>query len=115
MAYIDAMVAAVPDANKDAFIAHAKKWAKLFKDHGATQVVENWGDNVPDGELTSFPMAVKKKEGETVVFSWIVWPSKQAHADGWAKLLDHPDMAMDTVPFDGKRMIYGQFDTVLDV
>ena len=116
MADVDGFVAAVPIANKEKFIAHAKEAAQLFKDYGALHVVENWGDNVPDGKLTSFPMAVKMEADETVVFSWIVWPSKQAHEEGWAKILADERMQPDNMqmPLDGKRVIFGQFETVLE-
>ena len=116
MTYVDGFVAAVPIANKAKFIAHAETAAELFKEHGALQVVENWGDDVPDGELTSFPMAVKKKEDETVVFSWIVWPSKEAHEEGWAKIMADERMQAEgmNMPFDGKRIIFGRFETVLE-
>ena len=78
MAYVDGFVLAVPKANRDAYKKHAEEAAVVFKDHGALQLVECWGDDVPDGKLTSFPMAVKCQDDETVVFSWILWPSRQA-------------------------------------
>jgi uncharacterized protein YbaA (DUF1428 family) len=76
MNYIDGFVAAVPEANKAAFLKHAQESAVVFKEYGALSVVETWGNDVPEGKLTSFPMAVKRQEGEVVVFSWITWPSK---------------------------------------
>ncbi len=96
MTYVDGFVAAVPTANKEKFIEHARDAAKLFKEHGALKVVENWGDDVPDGKLTSFPMAVKKRADETVVFSWIVWPSKKAHEEGWARIMADERMSRTT-------------------
>jgi uncharacterized protein YbaA (DUF1428 family) len=77
MTYVDGFVAAVPTANREAFRKHAKDAAGVFKEHGALKVVECWGDDVPDGEVTSFPMAVKRKADETVIFSWILWPSRR--------------------------------------
>jgi len=71
MTYVDGFVCAVPTVNKEKYLAHAKLVAGVFKEHGALQVVECWGDDVPDGKVTSFPMAVQRKEDETVVFSWI--------------------------------------------
>ena len=117
MTYVDGFVAAVPNANKQAFIEHAKEAAQIFMDHGALKVMENWGDDVPDGELTSFPMAVKKKDDETVVFSWVIWPSKEAHAAGWEKIMSDERMSPEnmTMPFDGKRIIFGRFETVLEI
>lgn len=72
MSYVDGFVAAVPHENKAKFLEHAKKSAAIFKEYGALKVVENWGDDVPDGKLTSFPMAVKAEAGESVVFSWVI-------------------------------------------
>lgn len=117
MPYIDGFVAAVPTANRDAFRKHAKKAAVLFKEHGALKVVECWGDDVPDGKLTSFPMAVKKEADETVVFSWIVWPSRKARNEGMKKVMADPRMQPDTnpMPFDGKRVIFGGFEVLVDV
>ena len=64
MNYLDGFVAAVPLANKEAFLKHAQDAALVFKEYGALQVVESWGDDVPEGKLTSFPLAVKREEGE---------------------------------------------------
>jgi uncharacterized protein YbaA (DUF1428 family) len=74
MTYVDGYVIAVPTANKQAYIRLAELASVVFKDHGALSVVENWGDDVPEGKITSFPMAVKCREDETVVFSLITWP-----------------------------------------
>ena len=115
--YYDGFVAAVPTAQKQAYIDHAARAWEIFRDHGALSTVETWGDDVPDGELTSFPMAVKCAEGETVVFSWISWPSKEARDAGWAAIMADPRMeedAMKNMPFDGKRMIHGGFASILD-
>jgi uncharacterized protein YbaA (DUF1428 family) len=116
MTYVDGFVAAVPNANKKAFIKHATDSAALFKEHGATKVVECWGDDVPDGKLTSFPMAVKKEADETVVFSWVVWPSKAVRDAGWAKMMEDERMqsGKNPMPFDGKRIIYGGFEMLLE-
>ena len=116
MAYIDGFVAAVANDKKQAFLDHARMAAQVFKRHGALGTVENWGDDVPEGTLTSFPMAVQCKPGETVVLSWIVWPSKEARNAGMAKVMEDPEMAADTnpMPFDGKRLIYGGFETILE-
>ena len=113
MTYVDGMVAAVPTAPHAAFIAPAKDMAKLFKQHGALHVFDNWGADVPDGELTSFPMAVKKQDDETVVFSWIVWPSKEVQAAAWEAIMADESLSAETMPFDASRMIFGQFETVM--
>jgi uncharacterized protein YbaA (DUF1428 family) len=117
MSYIDGFVAAVPTANKAAYLDHVRTAAPVFKEHGALRMVECWGDDVPDGKLTSFPMAVKKEAGETVVFSWIVWPDKRARDDGMKKVMADPRMQPDVnpMPFDGRRIIYGGFDMILDL
>lgn len=116
MTYIDGFSAAVPNVNKAAFIKHASDAAVLFKEFGALKVMECWGDDVPDGKLTSFPMAVKKEADETVVFSWILWPSKAVRDEAWQKVMADPRMHSDSnpMPFDGKRMIYGGFEVVLE-
>ena len=114
MNYVDGFVAAVPVANKDAYLAHANKALPIFREHGATRVVECWGDDVPEGKLTDFRGAVKAEEGEIVVFSWIEWPSKEARDAGWAKMMDDARMKNMDMPFDGKRMIYGGFAAILD-
>lgn len=115
MSYVDCFVVAVPTENKAQYIEHAKMASELFKQNGALELVENWGDDVPDGEVTSLPMAVKAKDDETVVFSWVVWPSKEERDSGWAALMDDPRMSpeINPMPFDGKRLIYGGFNTIL--
>ena len=117
MAYIDGFVIAVPTANKQKFIEHARMFDPLFIEFGATRVVENWGDDLPDGKLTSFPLAVQRKDDETVVFSWITWPSKAVRDEAWKKMMADPRMApgANPMPFDGKRMIYGGFEMVMDL
>lgn len=116
MTYVDGFVAAVPNKNRDAFRKHAADAAPVFKEHGALKVVECWGDDVPDGKLTSFPMAVKCEPDETVIFSWIVWPSRQARDAGMAKVMADPRLQPDSnpMPFDGKRVIYGGFEVIVE-
>jgi len=114
--YIDGFVAAVPTANRDAYRRHAEAAAVVFKEHGALKLVECWGDDVPDGKLTSFPMAVKKQAHETVVFSWIAWPSREARDAGMKKVMADPRSKPEAnpMPFDGKRLIYGGFSVLVD-
>jgi uncharacterized protein YbaA (DUF1428 family) len=114
MSYVDAFVAAVPTANRARYHQHAEVASDLFKEYGALSVVECWGDQVPSGEVTSFPMAVKCKEDETVVFSWIVWSSRDARNTAWSKLMEDPRMSPEGMPFDGKRMIFGGFEPVIE-
>jgi uncharacterized protein YbaA (DUF1428 family) len=114
MDYIDGYVLAVPTENKERYRALAEKAAAKFRDLGALEVMECWGDDVPDGETTSFPMAVKKTPDETVVFSWTIWPSKEVRDEAWSRMMTDPDIeAMGEMPFDGKRMIYGGFRPIL--
>ena len=119
--YIDGFVIAVPTANKETFIAHAKKGDSVFIDFGATRVLECWGDDVPDGKLTDFRKAVQATDDETVVFSWIEWPDKATRDAGMAKMMsdDFDDERMNSatnpMPFDGKRMIFGGFVPVTEL
>lgn len=90
MNYVDGYVVPVPNEQRDAYLKLALEMAALFKRHGALKVVECWGDDVPEGKLTSFPMAVQRKPDETVVFSGCVWPSKQVRDEGMKKVMAHP-------------------------
>jgi uncharacterized protein YbaA (DUF1428 family) len=117
MTYVDGYVMAVPRKNKSEYIQLAKESAIVFKDHGAVSVVENWAGDVPNGEVTSLPMAVKCEEGEDVVFSWIVWPSREARDAGNKSAMKDPrfkDWEPSKMPFDGKRMIFGGFKTIVE-
>lgn len=114
MDYIDGFVVAVPKANKDKYIQHAREAAVIFREHGALRLVECWEDDVPEGQVTSFPMAVKREPGEAVVFSWIAWPSREARDAGMAKVFADPRMDHLDMPFDGRRMIFGGFRMIVD-
>ncbi len=115
MSYVDGFVVAVPFANREIYRKYAEEAAVIFKEHGALRLVECWGDDVPEGELTSFPMAVKLKEDEAVVFSWIAWPSRQARDEGMKKAMADSRWPTETMPFDGARMIYGGFEVIVDL
>ena len=117
MTYVDGFVAAVPTAKRDTYRKHAEVAAQIFKRHGAQKVVECWGDDVPEGKVTSFPMAVKRKEDETVVFSWVVWPSRKARDEAREKVMTdmHQRFKEEPMPFDGQRLIYGGFETIVEV
>ncbi len=114
--YVDGFLLAVPSASQERYRQVASAAAQVFKKHGATEVVECWGDDVPEGKLTSMPMAVKLEADETVVFSWITWPSRQARDEAWKKVMDDPRLKPEAnpMPFDGKRMIYGGFETIVE-
>lgn len=125
MSYVDGFVIAVPTANKQQFIEHARLGDSVFMDLGALRVVECWGDDVPEGQLTDFRKAVQAKEDETIVFSWIEWPDKQTREAAYAKMKDwmnHPEKAdprmnpeTNPMPFDGKRMIFGGFAPLFEL
>ena len=117
MEYVDGFVAAVPTKYREEYKKHAIYSAEVFKDHGALRVVECWGDDVPDGEVTSFCKAVQKKDDETICFSWIVWPSKEAREAGMKGVFADERMKPENnpMPFDGKRLIYGGFKVLLDL
>ena len=117
MSFVDGYVIAVPNEKKDAYIKLAEESAKIFKDSGALSVVENWASDVPEGKITSFPMAVQCKDDESVVFSWIIWSSKEARDKGMKLAMDDPrmqSMTPESMPFDGSRMIFGGFETIVD-
>ena len=115
MTYVDGFVAAVPTANKQAYIKHAEISAALFKEYGALSIVECWGDDVPAGKINSLHTAVLRKDGETVVFSWVTWPDKATRDAGWQALMTDPRMQPDVnpMPFDGSRLIYGGFEMIV--
>jgi prepilin-type processing-associated H-X9-DG protein len=117
MAYVDGFVVAVPKAKIDAYKALARKAGEIWKEHGALTHVECVGDDVPYGELTSFPRAVQAKEDEIVVFSWIAYSSREQRDAVNAKVMADPRLKseMSNMPFDGKRMIYGGFQTFLEL
>uniref|UniRef100_UPI00202CF811 DUF1428 domain-containing protein n=1 Tax=Escherichia coli TaxID=562 RepID=UPI00202CF811 len=88
----------------------------LFKEFGALRIVECWASDVPDGKVTDFRMAVKAEENEEVVFSWIEYPSKEVRDAANQKMMSDPRMKEfgESMPFDGKRMIYGGFESIID-
>jgi len=116
MTYISGFVVAVPTASKEAYRKMAATVAEVFKDYGATEIVEAWGTDVRDGKLTDFKRAVQAKEDETVVFSWIVWPDK-ATADACEAKMPQDDRMKPPaeMPFDGKRMIFGGFTPIVEL
>jgi uncharacterized protein YbaA (DUF1428 family) len=120
MSYIDGFVIAVPAANKQKFIDHARQLDPIFIELGAIRVIEGWGDDVPDGKLTDFRKSVQATSDEVVVFSWIEWPDKATRDAGMKKMMEDPRMDPSNpdnppMPFDGKRMIFGGFEQVLEI
>ena len=117
MSYIDGFVAPVSSANKEAYRVHAQVMGQVFKEYGALEVIDCWGDDVPEGKLTSFPLAVKREDGETVALGWITWPSRAVRDEAWKKVMEDPRLnsSVNPPPFDGKRMIFGGFEVISKV
>jgi uncharacterized protein YbaA (DUF1428 family) len=117
MPYVDGFVLAVPKQNIDAYKEMARRAGEVWKEHGALAYVECIGDDVPYGELTSFPRAVQAKDDEVVVFAWILYESREKRDAINAKVMEDPRLKdqMSDMPFDGKRMIYGGFETFLQL
>ena len=116
MNWVEGFLLAVPTANRERYRAFSETVARVFRDHGALSVVECWGEDVPEGALNSMHTAVLREPDETVVFSWIVWPSRAARDAAHEKVFADPrmDMGEDAVPFDGRRMIFGGFQVIVD-
>ena len=116
MGYVEGFVVAVPAANKEAYRKHAAAAAPLFKEFGVTRHVEAWGDEVPDGKVTDFKGAVQAEPGEVVVFGWLEYPDRAARDAANEKIMSDPRMKSmgAEMPFDGRRMIYGGFASVVD-
>jgi uncharacterized protein YbaA (DUF1428 family) len=111
--YTDGFILPVPNDKKDAYAKMAGEMAVKFKDQGALRIVEAWGDDVPDGKVTDYKRAVKAKEDETVVYSYVEWPDKPTRDAAWAKMMENPEPPAD-MPFDGKRMFWGGFQPIID-
>lgn len=116
MAYVSGFLLAVPTANKAAYKKMAEAAWEVFRDHGCLALRENWGVDVADGKVTSFPMAVQKKDDETVVFSWMEWPDKPTCDRAWKAMMEDPRMKeMRGMPFDGTRMMWGGFEPLVSL
>lgn len=113
--YVDGFVIAVPVANRAAFLDHARRVDAMFIEFGALRVVETWADDVPHGTVTDFYRAVAATEGETVALAWIEWPDKATRDAAMARINADPLMASIPMPFDGRRMIFGGFEAVVDL
>ncbi len=117
MSYVDGFVVAVPFERLADYRKLSKRAGKIWREHGALAYVECVGDDVPVGKHTSFTKAVKLKDGEVVVFSWIVYNSR-SHRDAVnKKVMSDPRLPKDMkmLPFDGKRMIYGGFKPIVEM
>ena len=119
MAYVDGFIVPVPKENLEKYRTMAAKCGAIWREHGALQFRETVADDVKVGEVTSFPRAVKLEENEVVLLSWIVFASRAARDEINDKVMKDPRMAemMDPkeMPFDGKRMIYGGFEMLVDL
>lgn len=116
MSYVDGFVLAVPKANIEAYRKMAQLGAQVWMEHGALSYVECFGDDVPYGELTSFPRAVQANDDEIVVFSWITYKDRETRDAVNAKVMADERLkdSMNNAPFDAKRMIYGGFEPFLE-
>lgn len=117
MSYFEGFIAPVRATDKEAYREHAREFARMASEFGITRMVEGWADEVPHGKLTDFYRAVQAKEDETIVFSFFEYPSKAARQEATQKFQSDPRMAdlMTNAPFDGKRMIYGGFESIVEV
>lgn len=117
MSYVDGFIVAVPKDKIEAYKALAQRAGEVWREYGALNYVEAIGDDVPYGELTSFPRAVQATEDEVVVFSWITYESRESRDAILAKIMADPRLKddMDNMPFDGKRMIYGGFKIAIEL
>jgi uncharacterized protein YbaA (DUF1428 family) len=113
--YIDGFVVPVPEGKRDAYRELAAKMAKVFRQNGASRVVESFSSDVPKGEVTDFYRAVKAEDGEGVVFSFIEWPDKATRDEAWKTIMEDESLKpQGDTPFDGKRMFWGGFEKILD-
>ena len=117
MAYLDGSLIPVPASNKKVYRDIAERFNAVIIEHGATRIVDAWGDDVPDGKVTDCRRAVRATKDENVVYSWIEWPSREVRDAGWQKVIADPRMYPDPalIPYDNKRRIHGGFTPVLDV
>jgi uncharacterized protein YbaA (DUF1428 family) len=114
-AYSDGFVVPVPEGKREAYRELAAKMAKVFRQHGATRVVESFGTDIPRGEVTDFYRAVKAEDGESVVFSFIEWPDKSTRDEAWKAIMEDESLKpQGEMPFDGKRMFWGGFEKIVD-
>lgn len=116
MAYLDGFLVAVPVANKDAYRQSAADGAPIFTEFGVARFAETWGDEVPDGKVTDMRRAVKAEQDEAVVFSWFEYPDRETRDAAQQQMMTDPRMKAlgETMPFDGKRMVYGGFEVIVD-
>ena len=112
--YVDGSLVAIANERKAEFTVWTNGIAKIFIEHGASRVVDAWGDDVPDGEVTDFKGAVQADDGETVAYTWVEWPDRATRDKGWVSVMADQRMHQGDMPFDGRRMVMGGFSTLLD-
>jgi uncharacterized protein YbaA (DUF1428 family) len=113
--YIDGFVVPVPESKREAYRELAAKMAKVFRQNGATRVIEAFGNDVSKGEVTDYYRAVKAEDGEGVVFSFIEWPDKATRDEAWKAIMaDESLKPTGEMPFNGQRMFWGGFDKIVD-
>lgn len=115
MPYVDGFVLAVPKASLEAYKAVAARAGRMWMAYGALSYVECLGEDVPYGDLTSFPRAVQATDDEVVIFSWITYRDRASRDEIMAKIMADESMKSEEMPFDGKRMIFGGFETFVDL
>jgi uncharacterized protein YbaA (DUF1428 family) len=114
--YVDGFLLPVPKANIEAYRRIAEEAGKVWREYGALDYVECVADDVKSGEVTSFPQSVKLEPDETVVFAWIVYESREHRDRVNEQVMKDPRMTgMDpkSMPFDGKRMMWGGFKVLV--
>lgn len=116
MSYVDGFLIPVPKENRAAYKKMAETAAEVFKEYGALQVVECWGDDLPEGdEGASFRNSARGKLSDGVVFSWVMWPSKEARDEANEKIMEDPRMQpTEDMPFDGAKLVYGGFQVLVE-
>jgi len=120
MSFVTVFASAVPTESKSNYLEHVEQAAEVFRQHGAVRVLECWGTQVPQGKVTSFPLAVKCEVDETVSIGIVEWPSKAVHDKGMPKVISEIGKSMNTgtmsqPPYDGSRMIFGGFEVILEI
>jgi uncharacterized protein YbaA (DUF1428 family) len=116
MTYFEGFIVPVPEANKAAYQEHATRFAPLVANVGVRRMVESWDSDVPEGKVTDFRKAVDAKPDEKIVFSWFEYPDREARDAANQKFMSDPameEMGKD-MPFDGKRMVMGGFDAIVE-
>ncbi|WP_274629956.1 DUF1428 domain-containing protein [Arvimicrobium flavum] len=116
MTYVDGFVLPVPKSEWDEYVNNAELGGKVWMDHGALSYVEAVADDVPDGEITSFPLAVNKEGGDTIVFSFVTYKSREHRDEVMKKVMEDPRMqpGMQNMPAYMKRLIYGGFKVFVE-